>query len=321
VTDDAPIVLAAPADYGLLCTKGKQLLLDAGYRIRENPYDRPLSPAELAEYAADVSAVISGVEVWDAAAMDHAPKLRIICKLGVGLDNFDLDAATERDIAITNAPGGNANAVAEFAVGLMISVLRHMATGNRAARTGDWTRFVGHELEGREVGLVGFGRIAQTLARRLRGFDLRLRAYDPAPNRDAAAELGVELAELDDVLAGSDIVSLHLPSTPQTRRFVDAAFLDRMRDGAYLVNTARGALVDEDALVAALRNGKLAGAALDVFEHEPLPATHPFTEMPNVVITNHMAADSHEAYEQIGLINARAVLDVLADRVPANKAN
>lgn len=318
---DAPVILAAPADWARLCTEGRQLLLDAGCVIRENPFDRPLTPEELADYAANADAAVAGVEVWDGAILDAAPRLKAICKLGVGLDNFDLVESARLGVAVCNAPGSNANAVAEFAVGLILATLRKIPTGNAAARTGDWTRYVGSELAGRSVGLVGFGRIAQTLAKRLIGFEVALRAYDPAPDHGAAAALGVELTELDEVLAASDVISLHLPSVPETRHFAGPRFFGAMRSGAYLVNTARGAVVDEAALLAALESGKLAGAALDVFEHEPLAAHHPLAALPNVVATNHMAADTREAYEKIGVINARAILDVLAGREPQNKAN
>lgn len=312
--DPAPVVLAAPAGYARWCAPGHRLLVEAGLDVRENPYDRPLTRGELLEHAPDVAAVIVGVESWDADLIAACPRLRILAKQGVGLDNIDLDAAKRHGVDVVNVPGGNANAVAEFAVGLMIAAMRGLGTSAESVRAGKWSRITGPELSGTTVGLIGFGTIARLVARRLSGFDVRLVAWDPYPDSEAARELGVELVELDALLEGADILSLHVPLLPETRGFVNADLLARTKAGAFFVNTARGGLVDEPALVAALESGHLRGAALDVFAVEPLPADHPFRTLPTVVATGHVGADSIEAYERISVANARSVIAVLEHR-------
>lgn len=304
-------VLAAPAGYATLSAAGHQALLDAGFDVILNPHDRPLTRAELDEIAPRIAAAVVGVEIWDADLIAAAPELRILAKQGVGLDNIDLEAAKRFGVEVVNVPGGNANAVAEFAVGLMLAAMRGLASSAEAVRAGSWARTTGPELSGTTVGLVGFGAIGRLVARRLRGFDVNLRAWDPYPDAAAASALDVSMVELDDLLASADIVSLHMPLLPSTHGFVDAGFFARMRRGAYFINTARGGLVDETALVAALSSGHLAGAGLDVFASEPMPADHPFRTLPNVLATAHIGADSVEAYAGISLANARSIITAL----------
>lgn len=314
-------VVIGPADYALYCASGRACLLHEGYQLIENLLDRPWSRAELLEVIGQADAAIVGVEAWDAEVFAVAPRLKVLTKLGVGLDNIDLDAARRSGISVANAPGGNSNAVAELTVGLILSALREIPRMDAVVRAGSWARVVGPELSGKTVGLVGFGNIGALVARRLAGFENRVLAYDPFPQPEKASKLGVELLDLDEVLAESEIVSLHLPSTPETHHFVNDSLLSKVRLGAYLVNTARGALVDEGALYRALSSGRLAGAALDVFEHEPIDPKHPLLSLPNVSVTTHAAADTFEAYQAIGLINAKAIITVLNGGSPENLAN
>jgi D-3-phosphoglycerate dehydrogenase / 2-oxoglutarate reductase len=309
-------VLIAPADYRRYAPEACHLLEEAGATLRENPNARPWSQAELAELVGDVDAAVVGVEVWDESILARAPRLRTLTKLGVGVDNIDLGAAAGRGIAVTNAPGGNANAVAEFTVGLVLAALRSIPQMQSALREGRWPRLVGRELTGRTVGLIGFGRIGQLVAQRLRGFEVTILAYDPFPDHQRADDLGVALADRDAVLAASDIVSVHLPSTPETKGSASTAFFAAMKDGAWFVNTARGALVDEPALLTALDSGRLAGAALDVFCTEPVDPADPLVRHPRVLATTHGAADTLEAYRAIGLLNARSILDVAVGERP-----
>lgn len=314
----APIVLACPSDYENVSAEGARALADAGFRLVPNPHDRPLTAHEVRSLGAGAIAAVVGLEEWTGAQMDALPALRILCKQGVGVDNIDLAAARERGITVTNVPGGNAGAVSEFTVGLLIAALRSLPQGQRAAADGDWSRFPGREISALTIGLLGFGRIAQLVAQKLVAFGGTVIAHDPYPDEEAAHRLGVELVEREGLLARSEVVSLHLPVLPQTVGTVDETFLRSLRDGALLVNTARGALVDEDALLAALERGELAGAALDVFATEPLPAGHALARHPRVLATNHMAAESQEAYAAISRANAQAILDVVSGREPAN---
>lgn len=311
-------VIVGPVRYAELCGSGRRLLLDHGFTLVENESTVPWTQDQLHELLAGADAAVAGVEVYDAEALSHADRLRIVSRLGVGLDNVDLDVARAKDIRVVNVPGGNAAAVAELAIGFMISVLRRIPEMDAATRAGRWDRFVGRELAGKSIGLIGFGAIAQLLARRLSGFDVAITAHDPFADEAAAARLGVTLASTAaEAVADADIVSVHAPHVAATHHLVGVELISAMRKGTILVNTSRGGLVDQAALVSALASGHIAGAGLDVFEVEPVGADNPLFTFPTVVVAPHAAADSREAYERIGLATARAIVDVFAGRVPA----
>lgn len=320
-SSERPVILIGPANYEQLCPSGRAKFLEAGARLIENPHDRPYTREELFELVPQISGAVVGVEAWDAEVIQRAPGLQVLSKLGVGIDNIDLDAATAQGVLVTNVPGGNTNAVAELALGLVLALFRHIPAMGAAARSGDWTRYVGAEIAGKTVGLIGFGSIGRRFAQLLSGFGVNVSAWDPYPDLQQAESLGVQLTEFDTVLAESDIVSLHVPSLPETHHLMSTRNLAMMKLGSVLVNTARGALVDERALVAALESGHLAGAALDVFEVEPVPVDSPLLALPNVIATSHGAADSFEAYEHIGIVTAEAILGRLAGVTPKNVLN
>lgn len=311
-------VIVGPVRYPELCASGRTLLLEHGFTLVENDSTVPWTPEQLHDLIATADAAVAGVEVYDAEALSRAPRLQIISRLGVGLDNIDLDAARSGDVKVVNVPGGNAAAVAELAIGFMLSLLRRMTEMNAVAKAGHWDRFVGRELAGKRIGLIGFGAIAQTLVRRLSGFDVDVVAFDPFADAAAAHRLGVRLAgSVEDAVADVDIVSVHAPHTPATHHTVDDALIGAMREGTILINTSRGGLVDQAALVRGLESGRLAGAGLDVFEIEPTSSDNPLFAFPNVVVAPHAAADSLEAYDRIGLATAQAIVDVFAGRIPA----
>jgi D-3-phosphoglycerate dehydrogenase / 2-oxoglutarate reductase len=314
-------VLVGPVRYAELCGDGRGLLLESGFGLVENPEPVPYTQAELPDLVRDAHAVVAGVEIYDEDVLAAAPRLKVIARLGVGLDNIDLDACRRRGITVANVPGGNANAVAELALALMLSVLRRIPVMDARIRRGGWDRFTGRELTGKTVGLIGFGATSRELARRLRGFDVKLLVTDPALDAAAAAELGALAASLPDLLAMSDVVSLHAPHTPATHHLADAAFFRAMKEGAVFVNTSRGGLVDEVALEEALRTGEIAGAGLDVWEVEPVPATNPLLRLDTLVATTHGAADTVEAYRTVGLSTARAIVDVFSGRRPRHQRN
>jgi D-3-phosphoglycerate dehydrogenase / 2-oxoglutarate reductase len=314
-------VLVGAVRYAELCTAGRQLLLDNGFRLVENQTTMPWTAADMAPLLPTAAAAVCGVEVYDAAALSSAPELRIISRLGVGLDNVDLPTAREHGVDVVNAPGGNAIAVAELALGLLLSVYRKIPAMNDDIRSGNWDRYVGSEVTGKKIGLIGFGAIARVLAQRLSGFDVDIVAYDPFGDADLAAQLGVRLVTLNDAVADVDVVSVHAPHVPATHHIVDAALLASMRPGTVLLNTSRGGLIDESALVEALASGHIAGAGLDVFEIEPVSPANPLLAFPTVVATTHAAADSLEAYHRIGLSTAQAIVDVFSGLRPKALAN
>lgn len=242
-----------------------------------------------------------------------ASRLRWIARAGAGLDNIDVAAAKERGIAVLNVPGANAVAVAELVFGLLIGLFRQIPAADASMRGGGWekSRFKGRELRGKTIGIVGLGKIGRAVAARAKAFEMACVGHDPlVPDAEARA-IGVEPLALDALLARADVVTLHAPMTPQTRGMIDAGRIARMPKGAVLVNAARGGLVDEVALLAALRSGALGGAAFDVFAEEP-PADRALVSLPNVVSTPHIGAATVEAQEAVGEEIVRLLLAAMA---------
>jgi D-3-phosphoglycerate dehydrogenase len=311
-------VLVTATNYSTLCVEGKKLFEDNGWTVIENSFGRPMTFAELQSRVGDIDAVVAGVDTWNEDVFRLAPRLKVISRFGVGVDNIDVEVARRFGIKVTNAAGLNANAVAELTIGLLLSAMRAVPALHQSARAGRWDRFVGEELIGRTVGLLGFGNIAQMVARKLSGFDVEVIAYDKYPNLEAAERLDVTMVAAEDVLSRADAVCLLLPSLKDTYHFMDASRFAQMKKGAYFVNTARGALVDEQALAQALESGRIRAAAIDVYEVEPVKADNPLLRMDTTVTTPHTAAETYEVYRAVGLETARAILDVFAGRTPRN---
>jgi D-3-phosphoglycerate dehydrogenase len=247
-----------------------------------------------------------------AQALATPGRLKVIGRAGTGVDNIDMEAATRAGIVVLNTPGGNATAAAEQTMCLLLGLARHVAPANADLRAGRWERkaYTGVELAGKTLGVLGLGRIGREVVRAALGLRMRVVAFDPYVPEAATADLGIARGTLEEVLAGCDFLTLHLPLVPETRRIVDAAALRRMRRGARLVNCARGGLVDEAALLAALESGHLAGAALDVFEEEP-PSDLALARHPRVLATPHLGASTVEAQERVGTEIAEKVRDYL----------
>ena len=281
------------------------------------------TPEQLAADVAEAQAIVvrSATKVT-AALIAAAPHLRAIARAGTGVDNVDVSAASARGIVVMNAPGANSVSVAELAIGLILAMARHLPAADAAMKQGKWEKkkFLGEEVRDKTLGLAGLGRIGQEVARRAAAFGMRLVAHDPFVSDAVAASLDVELVSLDDVFARADYVSLHLPSTPQTRHLVNAERLARARKGIRIVNTARGDLIDEAALADAIESGQVAGAALDVFAKEPT-VDHRLQMLPQVVATPHIAASTREGQELVGVETATALRDFLRDGVIRNAVN
>ncbi len=275
--------------------------------------------ADMAE--ADALIVRSATKVT-AALIAAAPKLRVIARAGTGIDNVDVQAATERGIVVMNAPGGNSVSVAEHAVALMLSLARAVPAADAAMKRNVWDKkkLTGAELRGKTIGIVGLGRIGQEVAARARSFGMKLAAHDPFISEQVAAALGIELLSIDDLCAIADYITLHVPATPETRHLFNEERLARCKKGVRIVNTARGELIDEQALAAAIISGHVAGAGLDVFEVEP-PTNSPLPLLPQVVATPHIAASTVEAQELVGIETAMAVRDFLREGVIRNAVN
>ncbi len=260
--------------------------------------------------------VISAGEKLPAETIDFLKKdLRLLSRFGVGTDEMDYPTATQNGIAICNAAGSFNRPVAECALTLMLCLMRNIIPGNEEVHRCDWSRFLesrnGIQLYGKTVGLVGFGGIPQTLARMLMGFDCRVIAYDPFFNREAGEKYGVESVDLERLVRESDVISLHCPCTDETRDMVDSAFLHKMKPGAFLINTGRGALIVEEDLAQALKDGVIAGAGLDVLRREPVSPDCPLLNAPNCILEPHIGANTNDAVEYAGLFAARNAVDFL----------
>ncbi len=276
-------------------------------------------PAALAD--ADALVVRSAVQVDD-ALMEHAPKLRVIGRAGVGVDNIDAEAATRRGIVVMNTPGANAIAVAELTLCLMIALARKVPAANASMHAGKWEKksLQGGELRGKTLGILGLGRIGLEVAKRARGFGLEIIGSDPFVSAAVARENGIRLVSLDELIAGSDYLTLHVGLTPQTAGIINAKNIAAMKKGVRIINCARGELVDEAALAAALKSGHVAGAALDVLTEEP-PKDSPFFGLDNVILTPHIAGSTAEAQEAVGVQIAMQVREYLKLGVVQNAVN
>lgn len=282
--------------------------------------DGDLDSETLCRVLAGASGWIVGHARVTRALLEALPALRVIARRGVGYDRVDVQAARDLGRVVTIAAGGNDAAVADHTIGLMIAVARRFRESQMAMLAGDWTILNGHDLSGKIVGLVGLGRIGKSVVRRLSGFDAKVLVHTRSPDAAYAAVAGVEYVDLPDLLRRSDYVSMHAPLTPATRFMIDAPALATIKKGAFLINTARGGLVDDAALLTALRSGHLGGAGLDVFVSEGDPGYRPVTDAllarPDVVATPHAGASSHEGLALTNLVAARSVVAILDGKEP-----
>ncbi len=287
--------------------------------VTYNPYSRPLSSLELQALLPGCDGYIAGLDAIDADALAATDMLKVIARYGVGTDNVDLEAAARKGIAVTNTPLANAVSVAELTIGLMLSLARSIPALAQQTRAGGWPRIVGVTLQGKTVGLLGLGAIGKEVARRLGCFGCTVLAYDPKADETFARHHGVALVPVGELLARSDFLSLHLPVLPDTRGMVDAVFISRMKQGAHLINTSRGELVDEGALLKALQTGRLAGAALDAFATEPPGADNPLLALQQVIATPHSGAHTDGATNAMGRGALDDCLAVLKGEEPAHR--
>jgi D-3-phosphoglycerate dehydrogenase len=282
------------------------------------------NPKEYAQHLCEADALLvrSAVQV-DRLVLERAPRLRVIGRAGVGVDNVDLDAATEAGVLVMNTPGGNAISVAEHTLALMLAMARHIPQANASTRAGRWEKkkFLGNELRGKTLGVIGLGSIGREVVKRARAFEMRVVAHDPYVTSKLAQDLGVELVAAGDLYAASDYITLHVASTPETQGMLSHEAFARMKPGVRIVNCARGELVDEAALVHALASGKVADAALDVFAAEPVAADHPLFASDAVMATPHIGGSTEEAQEIVGLRIAEQVVEYLRNGVAIHAVN
>lgn len=310
-----PVVLLAEK----LSASVVDLLSDSCELRHVDGTDRPALLAAVAD--ADALLVRSATQV-DSEVLAAAPRLKVVARAGVGLDNVDVPPATSKGVMVVNAPTSNIVSAAEHAVALLLAAMRNIAPADASLRGGEWKRsaYGGVELNGKTVGVVGLGKIGQLVAQRLAAFGTELIAYDPYVAPARAAAMGIELLSLDDLLARADVISIHLPKTAETLGLIGKDQLARTKKGVFIVNAARGGLIDEQALADAVRAGQVAGAGIDVYVKEPTTAS-PLFEHPRIVVTPHLGASTHEAQDRAGTDVARSVLLALAGEFVPDAVN
>ncbi|MCX5733156.1 MAG: phosphoglycerate dehydrogenase [candidate division NC10 bacterium] len=308
-------VLVTTRSFGREIPEPMERLKREDIRILEWREGSGLPEADLMAKLAEADAWIVAFHPIGPALMDAAPHLRVIAKHGVGVDNIDIAAATARGIAVATAPSANDQAVADLTMALLLALLRRIPEANTSVRAGRWERFLGFGLAGKVFGILGLGRIGQSVARRAKGFGVDLIGADLAWSEETAREIGVRRVTVPELFAQSDVISLHAPLTPETQGLIDEAAIARMKPGVWIVNTSRGKVVNEKAIYEALVSGKVAGYATDVFEAEP-PAGSPLLALPNVVASPHMGTHTRESLQLMGDRVADAVLRVLRGERP-----
>jgi D-3-phosphoglycerate dehydrogenase len=272
--------------------------------------------ALLAETCAGASAILARMGVVTRKVIESSPRLRIIARHGIGVDAVDLDAATEHGIPVTTTGSINAGAVAEYAFAMLLGLARKIPEAHDSMRRGAWSRenLIGYELAGKTMGIIGLGAIGTFVARQALGFRMKVVAQDPVAR--PPADLDIEMTDREDLLRRSDVVSLHMRLTEDTRRTLDATSIAKLKPGVLVVNTARGELIHEAALIDGLNSGHIGGAAIDVYEQEPLPADSPLRSMPNVLLSPHVAAQTEESRKLVAIAAAEAILEAIAGRRP-----
>ena len=311
-------VLVATRSFGSTSSKPWDVLAEAGCEVVKADMKGEMSEERLIELLADIDGAIVGVVPVTAHVLESAPRLKVISMHGVGVDHVDLPAAAKLGIVIANCPGANDQAVADLAIGLMIAIARQIPIADLALRQEKWGRYTGSELWNKRLGLVGYGRIGRGVAKRALGFDMDVLVFDPYVPADQAGLPGVRFTSLEEVITSADFLSLHAALTNETRSMIGEAQLRNMKPSAFLVNTARGGLVDEAALYQALNQKWIAGAALDVFIEEP-PAGSPLLGLENLVVTPHIGAHTQEAIERMGVMAAQNVVLTLQSGQPLHR--
>lgn len=309
-----------PWKYGGVRDEIARFLEARGCRLVEREITYPITEDQLCELVRDVDGLIVGLERVTKRVLDHANRLKVISTAGVGYDHVDVEEAARRGIAVCNCAGCNNHSVAELAFGMMITLSRRVLEADRALRQGRWERYMGQELWGKTIGIIGLGRVGKSVALLARAFGMRVLAHDIVWDITFANEYGISYVPLERLLRESDYVSVHVPLTPQTRYMIDERALTLMKPTAYLINLARGPVVKQAALVEALKAGKIAGAGLDVFEVEPIQ-DNPFIEFDNVVMTPHLGGSTQDALDRTLYLSLTNVTNVLNGMPPHCRVN
>lgn len=313
-------VVVTPRSFGATSTQPLEVLQQKGYEVVRNTLGRPLKAGELIELAAGADALLVGIDEVSGEVIRSLPGLKVISKYGVGVDNIDLESAAKCGVPVTNTPEVNTQAVADLTLGLILSVARQLTTADYSVKNGEWKRFMGTSLYGKTVGILGTGKIGRAVAQRLQGFNTEILLYDVAQDSGFAAQVNGKYAELAEIYKQADYICIHLPLLPSTKGLIGETELQLMKSNAIIINTARGGIIDEEALVKALRQKWIRGAALDAFSIEP-PQDKELLELDNIVLTPHIGAYTDEAVLNMGLVAAHNMIDVLEGKQPETVVN
>jgi len=307
-------ILVTPTSFKL--SKGGpalELLLSFSKDLVFNPQEKPLSEDELIPLLAGCEGCIAGLDFITRKVIENAPELKVISRYGVGVDRVDLEAAREKGVVVCNTPGVNANGVADLVFALLLAIARRVPLLDRKTKEGQWLRSTGFELCGKTIGILGLGAVGKAVAKRAAGFSMKIMAYDPFLNKEYTLANGIIAASFDEVIKEADFISLHLPLMDETRNIINEDTMKSMKQGAVIINTARGGLIDESAAYNLLKSGHLGGLGLDAFETEP-PGSSPLFTLDNVVVTPHTGAHTAEAIAAMADMSVRNLIDVLSGR-------
>jgi D-3-phosphoglycerate dehydrogenase len=304
-------ILATPRSFANRSPEPLELLERAGFTVIKNPVGRILTEAEMIQYLADCEGVIVGVDPLGREVMEKAPKLRAIAKYGVGTDNIDVSYAKERGIPVTVTAGANSEAVADWTFSLMLALARDLITIDRKCRERDWKKITGTDVYGKTLGIIGLGAIGKGVARRASGFNMRVLAQEPYWDDDFAKKWGIQQATVHEICRESDFITLHVPLCENTRSIIGKNELELMKKDAVLINTSRGGIVDEDALLDALSERRIRGAGIDAFSKEP-PEDPRWYSQGNIIIGNHAGAATYGAADMMSLMAAKNLINSLS---------
>jgi D-3-phosphoglycerate dehydrogenase len=303
-------VLVTSTSFGKADPLPLQRLRECGCEVIENPHGRPLKEEELIPLLADVDGVIAGLDEYTEKVIQSSPQLKAISRYGVGVDKVDLTAAETQGVKVTTTPGVNTQAVADLTMALMLAVARKVPKADASAKDGKWEKIFGHSLHQKKLGLVGLGQISRAVAKRARGFEMEVSIFTRYPDSSFAETMTAQYAGFDELLEQSDFLSLHCAVTEDRTGMIGYEQLKRMKPAAYLINTARGALINEEDLYRALKEGIISGAALDTYVHEP-PKGSPLLTLENVVTTPHIGSYTYETVLEMGLTSVENLMKVL----------
>lgn len=308
-------ILITPRSFGKTSSVPFEMLVKYHYEIIKNDTGKKYSEEELLDVIDDVDGLIVGLDPVTRKVLEKGKKLKVVSKYGVGVDNIDLEAAKELGIKVTYTPGANNESVADFAFALMLTLSRKVNKLDEIVRSNRWEKKIGTEVYGKTIGIIGTGAIGKGLARRAAGFNMEILAYDVYKDEAFADKIGMKYVDKKTLLEKSDFITLHVPLTDEMYHFIDSEELDMMKDSAILINTSRGGIVNEDALYYALKDNKIAGAALDVYETEP-PTNDKLLELDNILLSPHCGASTVDATNRMGVMAVEGLVSVLEGMEP-----